>query len=197
MMVKTGAKVTADNLCKLLLSLQVLAAKQVLVGIPAENDVRTGDEKGPMNNATLAYIHEHGAPEAGIPARPFLVPGIKQTQPKVLSILKATAKRAVGIKADPTAAENGLKAAGMVAVSAVQAYINDAPFTPLAESTIKARARRGRKGAKAELTRRADGGGVATAEDIALSNANVRPLVDTGQMRRAITYVLRGRGKHA
>ncbi len=56
-------------------------------------------------------------------------------------------------------------------------------FTPLADSTVEARARRGRKGAKAELARRAAGESPGT--DL------VKPLIDTGQYRRAITHVVR------
>lgn len=56
-------------------------------------------------------------------------------------------------------------------------------FTPLADSTVEARARRGRKGAKAELARRAAGESPGTEL--------VKPLIDTGQYRRAITHVVR------
>lgn len=56
-------------------------------------------------------------------------------------------------------------------------------FTPLADSTVEARARRGRKGATLELARRAAGESPGT--DLA------KPLIDTGQYRRAITHVVR------
>lgn len=61
--------------------------------------------------------------------------------------------------------------------------ITNTGFTPLADSTVEARARRGRKGAKAELARRA--AGELPGTDL------VKPLIDTGQYRRAITHVVR------
>ncbi|HCN2843789.1 TPA: hypothetical protein N6R16_004997, partial [Escherichia coli] len=49
--------------------------------------------------------------------------------------------------------------------------------------TVEARARRGRKGATLELARRVAGESPGT--DLA------KPLIDTGQYRRAITHVVR------
>jgi hypothetical protein len=67
--------------------------------------------------------------------------------------------------------------------NAVRTKITDGPFAPLADSTLRARARRGRKGAVAELKSRAQGN--------APNNANAKPLIDTGQLRKSITYVVR------
>ena len=61
----------------LLKELDALAQKRVLVGVPEDADSR-GEEgyKTPIGNAALAYIHDNGSPRQGIPARPFMQPGI-------------------------------------------------------------------------------------------------------------------------
>ena len=45
-------------------SVRILANSRLLVGFPAES---AGRDEGPLTNAALAYIHDNGAPEAGIP----------------------------------------------------------------------------------------------------------------------------------
>ncbi|MXC79275.1 hypothetical protein FQZ92_28365, partial [Escherichia coli] len=77
-------------------------------------------------------------------------------------------------------AESALNRAGTLAVNGVRRYMTITGFTPLADSTVEARARRGRKGATLELARRAAGESPGT--DLA------KPLIDTGQYRRAITH---------
>src|SRR5260363_213287 len=67
------------------------------------------------------------------------------------------------------------------------AKMTEGPFKPRAESTLQARARRGRIGAAIELERRRRG---HTPE-----NANAKPLIDTGQLRKSITYVVRKKSK--
>ncbi len=62
-------------------------------------------------------------------------------------------------------------------------HIKAANFTPLADSTVEARARRGRKGAKAELARRAAGESPGTTL--------AKPLYDTGKYLASITHVVR------
>lgn len=95
--------------------------------------------------------------------------------------LKAAAQAA--LDGNASGAERALNRAGTLAANGVRRYMTITGFTPLADSTVEARARRGRKGAKAELARRAAGESPGT--DL------VKPLIDTGQYRRAITHVVR------
>ena len=118
---------------------------------------------GPINNAAIGYINEFGSPANNIPARPFLIPGVEAAQPKVVKQLRRGADQALGGKLD--AADKALHSAGIVAVNAVRAKISEGIPTPLKASTIAARARRGRTGTK--------------------------PLIDTGQLRNSLTYVVR------
>lgn len=53
--------------------LKELDRVDVLVGIPARTTPRT---KQVINNASLLFIHTHGSPIRGIPARPVIEPAI-------------------------------------------------------------------------------------------------------------------------
>lgn len=144
-----------------------LTQRSVLVGVPeAETDRDDSGDVAYITNATLAYIHENGAPEANIPARPFVVPGIHDGQARIVSYMKQAAD--AELLGRPQLAERALHAAGIAAVSAVRNRIQTGPFVPLALATLRARRARGRTGTK--------------------------PLLDTGQLRNSITYVIRDAG---
>ncbi|HEY8354200.1 MAG TPA: hypothetical protein VIK69_04220 [Methylophilaceae bacterium] len=176
-------RVKIDRLKEVVRNINELVRKDVLVGVPGETADRDQEEYGPMNNPTLAYIHDNGSPAANIPARPFMQPGIEAEQDRIAAHLrKAAAATLDGLNQK---ANDELEAAGMVASSSVKNQITSGDFAPLSEATLRARAARGRKGAKAELESRAAGN--------APNNDNARPLIDTGQLRQSITYVVRGK----
>ena len=79
-----------------------------------------------------------------------------------------------------------LESAGAVAMNSVRAYFVNGEFAPLSMATIRARAQRGRKGAKKYLKQVALG----SAED-----GLVRPLIDTGQLRKSVTYIIMKKDK--
>lgn len=173
--------VTVDNVAALMRALDTLTKNNALVGVPAEKVGRKGDNE-PINNAGLAYVHEHGVPELNIPARPFLAPGADAVKDKVVAIFRKGA--ADVLDGNEGAALKALNAAGVLGVSSVRnVLVNGEGFEPLADSTLAARARRGRKGAKEALQARREG---REAE-----GETARPLFDTGQMARSITYVVR------
>lgn len=175
---KSGLTVRADKAQSVLDSLRTLTRKDVLVGIPEDENAR---EEGEFGNAAIGYINENGSPAQNIPARPHLKPGVTSVQDQALMHLKAAAQKAM--EGDETGALSSLDRAGTVAANGVKRYMTITGFTPLADSTIAARARRGRKGAIAEQASRAAGN--------APDNSNARPLIDTGEYRRAITHVVR------
>lgn len=159
-------KVTKDGVPALLKAIKDLTSKEVLVGIPDINAGRSDDEDdSPISNAEIGYIMEFGAPKANIPPRPHLIPGIQTAQGKIETRMKKGAESALSGKADVDAT---LTAVGITAENAVKAKITEGPFAPLADATILARQARGRTGTK--------------------------PLIDTGQYRRAITHVVRKKG---
>lgn len=152
--------VTKDDVAKVLANIQEMARKEVLVGIPAEKTARKGD---PITNASLAYIHEHGSPARNIPARPFLVPGVRTAAPKAAAAMKRLAGQAL---TDASAVDKALNAGGLVAQSSVKKQIvSQEGFSPLKQGTLAARKRNGFNGTKA--------------------------LIRTGQLLNSITYVVR------
>lgn len=182
---KSGLTVRADRSQDILSALLKLTKQDVLVGIPQAVDTREPEdgEKPGIGNAAIGYINEKGSPAQNIPARPHLTPGVQSVQIRTVDKLKLAATAA--LEGDAAAADRALNAAGMIAADGVKRYMTITGFTPLAESTLKARAARGRKGAAKELASRAAGN--------AADNANARPLIDQGQYRRAITYVVRNK----
>lgn len=163
-------KITKDRLGEILKSVKALNKSEVLVGVPdinAEREREPGETGPPASNATIGYAMEFGVPEKNIPARPFLIPGIRDAQDKIVARLKKGAIAALG--GDTKTIDKELNTIGLIGQKAVQVKIASGPFEPLSERTLKAREARGRTGTK--------------------------PLLDTGQLRRAITFVLQDKGK--
>jgi len=166
--------------------LMLLADTEVLAGFPDENADRQEMGAG-ITNASLAYIHDHGAPEQNIPARPFMAPAMAEARDKVAGKLSQVLTAVVSRGADSVVVEQGLHQVGLIAKLAIQNKINEGIPPPLADATLRARARRGRKGAGLELLSRSMG--YAPSMDFA------KTLVDTGQMRNAADYAIRSRKK--
>lgn len=154
-------KITIDNVAKVLASIQELASKQVLAGIPASKAERNDDS--PLNNAQLGYLQNYGSPAQNIPSREFMESGIALVQDKIEGHLQKAAKAAVNGNSEKVDVE--LNATGLVAQAGLRARINSGDFEELKKSTLAARRRRGRTG--------------------------VKPLIDKGELRNSLTYVIR------
>ncbi len=192
-------KIVKDNVGALVAAVKKMTGREVLVGIPAVNAAReeaTG-EYGAFNNASIGFVSEFGSPAGNVPARPHLVPGIRAAADKIAQAFKTMGQQVLSgqefKKGQPgiSVIDAGLTKAGIAAVSAVQKVILAGIPPGLAESTLKARARRnaGRgvritKGAIAELAYR------RAHPDAGASITSTTPLVDTSQYIHAITYVL-------
>lgn len=159
-------KMTIDKVGPVLKSIQQLPDNRVMVGIPSTEAERPPDpadgEVSKLNNAQIGYIMENGSPAANIPARPHLVPGVKESAPKWSTYLGAAA--AASLDGNESAAAKNFDAAGLTAQSAVRNRITEGPFVELAPRTLAKRRKKGRTGEK--------------------------PLIDTGEYRRAQSYVV-------
>lgn len=188
-MVKKSLTVVRDNTRLIPQAIDALASNRVMIGVPATTASRKDTEGQPINNATLMYIHENGAPEANIPARPVLHPAAQSIQPQIARMLKQAGKFA--LDGNMVGALHQLQAIGLLGQNAMRERITEGPFAPLSPKTIAARAaKRGtkrRKGEQKYLDLVA--GGMAPAQ--AQTAAGIRPLIDTGQLRTALTYVIR------
>lgn len=133
----------------------------VLVGIPSET---AGRSDVGINNATLLAINNFGSPMQNIPARPVMENGIRAAQDPIAEQFKLAVSGA--LTKGLSALDQYYNRAGIIASNSIKKAINsqDFPDGP-AESTLAARKAAGFKGTKS--------------------------LIVTGQMRNAITYVVR------
>jgi hypothetical protein len=119
-------------------------------------------------------------------------PGIDDARAQIAAQFAKGVRRV--LSADEATMTRALEAAGIVASNAIKRRINEGPPPPVAESTIRARARAGSRGAQehlafmnwpASMRKAARGAGMGIA----------KPLVVTGALRNSITYVIRGSSK--
>ena len=181
---------TIDRTTQVLKCVEALTTSDVLVGIPRENNAR---KDSPIGNAAIAYVHEYGSPAHNIPARPFLHPGVKKIQKRAIAMLR---QGALGCLRGETNVDKTLNAVGMLARNSVVEAITDPspPFVPLRPATIRARLRRTQAGRRKLRQIKASGQSLydwGKSTDPTTGDVNIHPLLDTTQMRRAITYVVR------
>ena len=185
--------ITKNLVPAFLKALEALEGQRVLVGIPAATTSRSNTNSRGINNATIGAIAEYGSPAAHIPARPWLHPGVKSAERKIVSRYTGAAKQALQGNIQAISAAHEI--VGQETADAIRAYIRTAPYAPLKPATIAARARqRGtmtrRKGEKEYLGLIRKGMLPAMAE----LAAGIRALINTGQFLRAISYVVVRRG---
>lgn len=201
----TGVKITKGNLEQIRDNLALLADLEVLVGFPEDTTARDEDpgddpENRGITNAALGYIHDNGSPEANIPARPFMLPAMEENEEYIQKALGGALRQ--GMRGDAFKMEQAMVAAGLKAKLAIQKKINEGIPPPLAEATLKKRARRGQhssiaKAAQLELERRnaMTNLGEDPFFDMATALTTAKPLVETAQMRNAVNFVIRSRKK--
>jgi hypothetical protein len=184
MTLKPGVFKKADNVKKFLQGIEMLTETSVMVGVPADKDAR---KSGEINNAALAYIHDKGAPEANIPARPFMQPGILAVkgliQKEMLNASKAALKGAKSV-------ESYLNRIGIIATRSIKDQITKGIPPPLAESTIRGRIARVKGKKRRQKIDDALAAGTPTSRQGGAEGI-FTPLVVTGALRNSITYVLR------
>lgn len=159
-----SVEITQDNLRTIMRAIRKLKDTDVLVGIPESEEARKDGD--PITNAMIGYNMEYGVPSKGVPARPTLIPGVASVKDLIAARFKLAGKYA--IEGRPKEIEKQMNIAGMIAVTAVKTLINSNISPELSPRTIAAREARG-------VTR-------------------TNTLVDTGQFRNSITYVLRQKG---
>jgi hypothetical protein len=166
---QSGVEVTVDNLKKISEALKAIGTNKVLVGIPQENNPRSGS---PIGNASLGYIHEFGSPARNIPSRPFLFPGVTKSKDRWVKKLEQAARDALG--GEPLLMRRHLGEAGQIAVNSVKRTIAAGIPPPLKEETV---ARRRVRTPGSKYRRKAT------------TSADTTPLIDTGNLLNSIVWV--------
>lgn len=183
--------ITKDKVNSVIGAITQLVGKQVLVGIPEANASRQdGESNGHPTNAMIGYVMETGSPARNVPARPWLVPGVRESLRDVIPHLKGAASAA--LDGQTQKADQELVASGVVAESSVKRKINSNIPPPLSPATV-----RGRKYARGTQSRRPNEqqylDQVASGIDpgTAQTAAGIVALLNTAQMRNAVTSVVR------
>jgi hypothetical protein len=169
---------------KILKQLKSLKRTEILVGIPEKRSKRRG--KGQMNNATLMYIHSKGSAVNKLPPRPIIESALSDPA-NAARISKDLREIAIAaLDGNLTKAKTLMKVTGQDAVNIVRDWFDNPSngLMPDKSSTVAAKLRKLKKvttaGERKEMLEdyNAGVGGINTT------------LVDTGQLRRAIDYVL-------
>lgn len=180
---------------KMLAGLANLRRERVLVGIPEDENGRGEKAEGPrlqgggfesrspIGNAALLFLHSEGSPARKLPRRQVIQPAIKAegNKERLMNGLKRVAQ--AEMEGDHEAGLAQLAKVGMAAANASKRWFTDPRngWPPNKRATVLRKLNKlsGKRRRKAlELL---DAQGQAAVDTV---------LVDTGQMRRAITYVV-------
>lgn len=205
MAVKATVKVTqSGDLEAFNEGIGLLKDAKVYVGIPEKGTSRRRDQIGPqqkeyVTNAGLLYIHTNGSQLHRIPPRPVIEPAIDANRLRIESILFLAAQAATdGKKAE---AKKQINLAGQFTSNACKSWFKD-PRNGWAQNrpdTIRrklGKRPKSRKALKEWLKARrivniysAVYRGYAQYGQLPALDAVNTPLIDTDQLRRAITWV--------
>lgn len=158
-------KESFDNFLKLRKALKFLKNNPVYVGISEDTTERKeedDEEKVGVTNADLLFIHTKGSPVNNIPARPVIEPAIENARDKITNQMKAAAKAVLEVNEEK--AFKHLSLAGTYAQKASRSWFKNPEnnWPPNSPAVIAIKKRKG--------------------------STNPRPLIDTGELIKSITY---------
>ena len=154
---------SVDKIGKIAKAMNFMMGNEVYVGISDETTTR---EKGePVTNAELMFIHTNGSPINNIPARPVIEPAIEDDKDRLASMMEGVFLSAE--KGDTDGALKKLKLAGMRAQNVCRAWFTN-PKNGWAPNSPHTEARKRAKG-----------------------STDPKPLIDTGELRKSITYFIK------
>lgn len=161
---------------KLKQALERITHMDVLVGVPMNKNPRTETS---INNAALLFLHTNGSPLQGIPARPVIEPAIQADgNREQITDQLGMAAQAV-LQGNPALAVRCLHLAGQAGENVSREWFTDSRngWPPNKPETVR---RKIRKMSSKQFKEAAKSGEPLT-----------RPLIDTGQLRKSIIYVVR------
>ena len=162
---------------------------KVYVGIP-EAETNRESQKDEVTNAGLLFIHTNGSPIRHIPARPVIEPSIEANHEPIEQGLHATADYVLdGKKAE---ANQMLKKVGTLGANGAKKWFTDPRngWRQNSPETIRRKLSKltGKRLRKALDVLNSVSENMPLVGTTALDEINT-PLIDIGQMRRAITWV--------
>lgn len=158
-------EVTKDGFKQMMEGLDWIEKSGVYIGIPEDESSREDED---ITNAELLFIHTNGSPINNVPARPVIEPALREDSERLSSMLGKAFVYALQGKFE--FASEQLKKTGMRGQNVTRAWFTNPKnnWPPNAPSVVRAKLKKG--------------------------STNPRPLIDTGELRRSITYVIYERG---
>jgi hypothetical protein len=172
----------------MLRGVQEMANARVYVGIPESKTSRPGA----ITNAGLMYIHTHGSEVMNIPPRPVIEPALEADMAVLENILGEGVK--AGLNGDMNGVKQNLQIAGQRGANDAQQWFTNpdngwpqnSPAT-IARKLAKIRNKKTRNDALSVL---AAASFMPTYGDNPDLDAINTPLIDTGSLRKSITFVV-------
>lgn len=162
-----------DEMVKVQKGLKWMQNNNLYVGIPDAKSARKVNKKEAnvkekVTNAELLFIHTNGSPANNIPPRPSIEPSIEQNIDTIVKRMNKTSELAM--EGHFEEAQKHLGQTGQYIVGRIKRYFVEGNDWPPNSPAVQ-RAKRKKK------------------------STIPRPLIDTGQMRNSITYVISREGE--
>ena len=160
---KVDVEVTYDGFKQMVDGLDFINNSAAYVGIPQDNSSREDNSEG-ITNAELLFIHTNGSPINRVPARPVIEPALEDDQERLTSMMQRMVLLA--LSGDLEEATDQLKRIGMRGQNVSRAWFTNPKngWPPNSPAVQRAKRKKG--------------------------STNPRPLIDTGELRKSIIYVI-------
>ena len=154
-------EVSNEGFKKMMNGLDFIEKSAVYVGIPEKETSREDED---ITNAELLFIHTNGSPINRVPARPVIEPALEDDQERLTSMMQRMILLA--LSGDLEGATDQLKRIGMRGQNVSRAWFTNQKngWPPNSPAVQRAKRKKG--------------------------STNPRPLIDTGELRKSITYVI-------
>lgn len=158
----------SDGFFDMIKALKFINENEVYVGIPDDTTDRENEKNNEVTNADLLFIHTNGSPKMNIPARPVIEPALRKDRERISSMMKKAAIFVFDKKYDDALKQ--LKMVGMRGQNVSRKYFldQDNGWKPNSSAVQRAKMKKGAQ--------------------------NPRPLIDTGELRKSITYFVKTKG---
>lgn len=171
---------TANAELELLKRIKEIQRTEILVGIPESKAARP---EGEMNNPTLLYIHTKGSPLHNLPARPVVEPALEDEMnvARITDDLRKVVDLVFANKFGQ--ARKQMKATGKDAANMIRMWFVDPKnnWEPNTRATVLRKLKKLGKKKRTQMIAEYDAG----------NDRIDKPLIDTGELRKSITYVVK------
>lgn len=157
----------ADKFNRLMKAIDEMLHNEVYVGIADDTTEREADKMG-ITNAELLFIHTNGSPVNNIPPRPVIEPAISNDKERLADMMKKAAQLFMAGRDEEAIKQ--LQRVGMRGQNVSRQWFVDEKngWPPNAPAVREAKIRKG--------------------------STDPKPLIDTGELRKSITYFVKTKG---